>query len=73
MVDPDDQLTWLEHQDDGTLHRAAAFWVRVDQLSEVSRIRFDKSQRLTADTLTLWAAELDAVFIGPSGEVPSDR
>ena len=73
VVDPDDQLALLEHQDDGTFHRAAAFWVRVDQLPDVCRIRVPKSHRLTAATLTQWAAELAAVFMGPSGEVPSDR
>lgn len=62
VVDPDDQLAWLEHQDDGTLHRAAAFWVRVDQLPDVSRIVVPKNQRLTVDTLPLWDAEVDACF-----------
>ena len=62
VVDPDNQLTWLHHQDDGTLHTAAAFWVRVDQLSDQSRITVPKSQRLTADTLTIWASEVSASF-----------
>jgi hypothetical protein len=62
VVDPDDQLAWLQHQDDGTLHRAAAFWVRVDRLPDRSRITVPKDQRLTAATLTLWAAEVDACF-----------
>lgn len=62
VVDPDDQLVWLEHNDEGTLNRAAAFWVRVDQLSDRSRIRVPKNQRLTAGTLTQWAAEVNACF-----------
>jgi hypothetical protein len=62
VVDPDDQVGWLNHQDDGTLHRAAAFWVRVDQLDDRSRISVPKSQRLTAETLTLWAEEVNACF-----------
>lgn len=62
VVDPDDQLTWLEHQDDGTLHRAAAFWVRVDRLPDGSRITVPKSQRLTAATMATWAAELGLCF-----------
>src|ERR1700754_1000947 len=28
IVDPDDQVSWLHHHDEATLHRAAAFWVR---------------------------------------------
>jgi Domain of unknown function (DUF4365) len=66
VVDPDDQLAWLEHKDEGTLHRAAAFWVRVDQLPDRSRIRVPKSQRLTAATLTQWAAELGECFLRPA-------
>jgi len=62
VVDPDEQLSWLNHQDDGTLHRAAAFWVRVDQLPDRSRIAVPKDQRLTVDTLPIWAAEVDACF-----------
>ena len=62
VVDPDDQLMWLQHQDEGTLQRAAAFWVRVDLLSDGSRIMVPKSQRLTADTLRVWAAEVNSCF-----------
>lgn len=62
VVDPDDQLEWLHHQDNGTLHRAAAFWVRVDRLPDRSRITVPRDQRLTADTLPLWAAEVAECF-----------
>jgi hypothetical protein len=62
VVDPDDQRTWLQHQDDGTLNRAAAFWVRVDRLPDRSRIAVPKSQRFTAETLETWAAEVGACF-----------
>lgn len=62
MVDPDEQHRWLDHQLDGTMLYAAAFWVRVDQMSESPGIRVPKEQRLTADTLRLWAADVDACF-----------
>lgn len=67
IVDPDDQLQWLHHHDDATLHRAAAFWVRVDTLREGQNIVVPKSQRLTADTLQLWAEDLEASFDGARG------
>jgi hypothetical protein len=62
VVDPDIQIDWLNHQDNGTLHRAAAFWVRVDHLPDRSRITVPKSQRLTAETLAEWASDVDASF-----------
>jgi hypothetical protein len=69
IVDPDDQHSWLNHQFDGTLHRAAAFWVRVDHMAEGASITVPKRQRLTADTLREWAADVDACFDphGPGG------
>lgn len=65
MVDPDVQVKWLNHSDEGTLLRAAAFWVRVDGMSEASSIVVPKAQRLTADTLHSWAAEVEACFTSP--------
>jgi hypothetical protein len=62
VLDPDVQHEWLSHTPEGTLHRAAAFWARVDQMSEASGIIVPKSQRLTADTLRDWAADVDACF-----------
>ncbi|MFI5852196.1 DUF4365 domain-containing protein [Micromonospora chalcea] len=62
ILDVDDQSSWLIHADDGTMHRAAAFWVRVDKLPAGTNINVPKSQRLTADTLTQWAADVDACF-----------
>lgn len=67
IVDPDDQVSWLQHQDEATLHRAAAFWVRVDTLPDGQNIVVPKAQRLTADTLRLWAAEVEASFGGSRG------
>jgi len=62
IVDPDEQVRWLDHRQDGTMHHAAAFWVRVDQMSVGSGITVPKGQRLTADTLREWAADVDACF-----------
>lgn len=62
IVDPDDQVKWLDHYDQGTVQRAAAFWTRVDTMSDTTRIRIPKSQRLTADTLQGWAEDLAVLF-----------
>ena len=66
MVDPDDQCRWLDHLEDATLCRAVAFWVRVDRMAKSQSVTVPKSQRLTADTLSEWAADVDASF-GPAG------
>ncbi|MEH0821508.1 MULTISPECIES: DUF4365 domain-containing protein [unclassified Micromonospora] len=67
ILDVDDQASWLMHADDGTMHRAAAFWVRVDKLPAGSNINVPKGQRLTAGTMTQWAADVDACF-APLGQ-----
>lgn len=67
IVDPDDQALWLHHHDEATLHRAAAFWVRVDTLPDGQNIVVPKTQRLTAETLRLWAREVEASFDGSQG------
>lgn len=67
IVDPDDQVSWLHHQDEATLHRAAAFWVRVDTLPDGQNIVVPKDQRLTADTMRLWAEDVEASFDGSGG------
>jgi Domain of unknown function (DUF4365) len=66
VVDPDDQRRWLDHRSDGTMHHAAAFWARVDQMSEGPGITVPKKQRLTAHTLREWAADVDACY-SPQG------
>lgn len=68
VIDPDDQAAWLHHHNEGTLHRAAAFWVRVDNMSVSPGITVPKSQRLTADTLQEWATDLENCF-RPAEEV----
>lgn len=67
IVDPDDQKSWLYHHDEATLNRAAAFWVRVDTIPDAQNIVVPKVQRLTADTLQLWAEEVEASFDGSRG------
>jgi hypothetical protein len=67
IIDLPDPGGWLIHTDDGTLHRAAAFWVRVDNLSESSDIKIPKHQRLTTTTLIQWAADLDRCYTAAKG------
>ncbi|GAA1880808.1 DUF4365 domain-containing protein [Asanoa iriomotensis] len=62
ILDIDDHPHWLLHKVDGTMHKAAAFWVRVDKLGKEKRIKIPKRQRLTVDTLSSWSAEVDACF-----------
>jgi len=57
VMDPDVQPEWLDHRPDGTLHRAAAFWTRVDRAAASASVVVPKDQRLTAATLRLWYAE----------------
>ncbi|GAA2790066.1 DUF4365 domain-containing protein [Kitasatospora sp. CM 4170] len=62
ILDVDDRHHWINHHDAGTDHRAAAFWVRVNQSEIGDKIRIPKSQRLTADVLRLWHQEVEACF-----------
>ncbi|GAA3549985.1 hypothetical protein GCM10022222_36920 [Amycolatopsis ultiminotia] len=45
FVDPDDPVSWLHHDATATLHRAAAFWVRVDTLPGTGCVAFDAEHR----------------------------
>lgn len=67
IVDPDDQDMWLHHHDEGTLHRAAAFWVRLDDLPCGHGIVVPKDQRLTAETFLRWAADVEDCFTSRDG------
>ncbi|MGX5680262.1 DUF4365 domain-containing protein [Schumannella luteola] len=61
VVLPDDSGVWLDHHDGGTdMHRTAAYWVRIDPaaLRESPTIRVPRSQRVMADTLTIWHDDL---------------
>ncbi|MEU6971387.1 DUF4365 domain-containing protein [Kitasatospora aureofaciens] len=62
ILDVDDRPQWIHHHETGTDHRAAAFWVRVNQTETGDKIRIPKSQRLTADVLRLWHQEVEACF-----------
>ena len=67
VVDPDVQAHWLDHRVDGTMHHAAAFWVRVDRMAAAPSIRVPRKQRLTVSTFREWAADVDACF-APQGQ-----
>jgi hypothetical protein len=57
IVEMPDCSAWLDQQPAGTWQRTAAFWARVDQLSYTGGILIPKSQRLTAQTMRVWAAD----------------
>lgn len=61
VVVPDDREMWLQHHDEGTWHPTAAFWVEVTG-DEVGRVHLPASQRLTAETLDEWHADVMARF-----------
>lgn len=60
--------SWMAHQQDSTLHRAAAFWAEIDPANIPDRIRVFESDRLTAATLVDWDRALTRRFSGV-GEV----
>ncbi|MEU7725177.1 DUF4365 domain-containing protein [Streptomyces sp. NPDC040724] len=62
IMDFDDRAEWIRHDDRGTRQTAAAFWVRVNQLGEDQKIHVPKTQRLTAESLNLWAKEVEECF-----------
>lgn len=68
---PPDTKDWVEHPADhqwATLMQCAAFWTRIDPLSASQKtITVRTAQRLTVDTLDIWAADLEAVVTGFSG------
>jgi len=61
VVVPKQEKAWLTHPVDGTLHRTAAFWQRVEG-GRTKSISIPRSQRLTADTLSTWHEDLIAAF-----------
>lgn len=58
----DDPQRWLDHRRDGTFHRAAAFWERVDLLGAEKRIRIPKTNRLEIRTFDLWHGQMLECF-----------
>lgn len=65
MVSPESD-SWIEHRRKDTLHNTAAFWVRVDGLTDAKRVRIPKANRLQSSTFTLWRNEMLAGFIASS-------
>jgi hypothetical protein len=61
VVVPEDCATWLRHDRDGTWHPTAAFWVAVTG-DELGRVHLPTRQRLTAETIEEWHAEVLAQF-----------
>jgi len=61
VIVPSKTGEWLRHQDDGTQHATAAYWVRVNG-SEGDSVNVPKSQRLTAATFKTWHSQLLACF-----------
>jgi len=49
---------WIVHNDNGTLHRCHAYWVRVDSRVKGSSVTVPRNNRLTADTLVGWRDDL---------------
>ncbi|MCC5479060.1 DUF4365 domain-containing protein [Streptomyces barringtoniae] len=62
ILDFDDRVDWIDHQLSGTHQKAAAFWVRVNRLGSDQKIHIPKSQRLTVDSLQVWAREVEECF-----------
>jgi hypothetical protein len=62
VVVPSQEGTWLTHLDDGTLHRTAAFWQKIEVADLTTSIRIPRTQRLTASTLSTWHADLISLF-----------
>jgi hypothetical protein len=67
VVPPDPDL-WLSHDQVGTLHRTAAFWVRLVPGTVGTSLAVPKNQRLTKDTIQIWHNDLLALF-KPGGGV----
>jgi Domain of unknown function (DUF4365) len=54
---------WVEHQEEGTFHRTAAFWRRLRMEEIGSRLHIPKTQRFSESTLMQWHADLLTVFV----------
>lgn len=57
VIVPPDPDQWLHHNDDGTFHETAAFWVRMPK-NPGDSIEVPKDQRLTKATLAAWNNDL---------------
>jgi hypothetical protein len=62
VIVPNEVSKWLEHVDEGTMHRTAAFWKRVDHGVTLPSVQIPREQRLTVGTISLWHRDLLANF-----------
>ena len=58
VIVPRDSTAWIEHSDEGTMHKTAAFWARVDFGATAPSISIPRDQRLTVDTMKVWHGDL---------------
>jgi uncharacterized protein DUF4365 len=65
VVVPDASESWITHEPSLTRHNTGAFWCRIDPAALGTRISLPKSQRLKAETLAIWHADLLAVLSPP--------
>lgn len=74
VIVPSDCLEWLTHSDDGTMHRTAAYWVRVDTMDrpDNGRLSIPKSQRLDVQSFQAWHSDLMSAFTSPGGGFTSE-
>ncbi|MFJ7218955.1 DUF4365 domain-containing protein [Amycolatopsis sp. NPDC098790] len=66
ILDPDLRPEWVTQESSGTSHQSAAFWVRVDNIAETTRLHVPKENRLSWETLLIWRRELLARFVDSS-------
>jgi len=62
VVDKVDRTKWLEHPDEGTFHRSAAFWAQVNGIGDDENVVVPKSNRFTVETLRGWQDDLEKLF-----------
>ncbi|WP_226961289.1 MULTISPECIES: DUF4365 domain-containing protein [Streptomyces] len=62
ILEHNDASNWIQHHATGTDHKAAAFWVRVNEVTPSDKIVVPKTQRLTVETLTQWEKEVNSCF-----------
>jgi len=54
---------WIDYDDaDITTHRSTAYWAKIDPTSMGASITINRTNRLTAETLASWNADLLACF-----------
>lgn len=66
VLDTPTRADWLMHPIDGTMCRAAAYWTRVNGINSSPSVGFERTKRLTVETIDVWCAEVQACFGGTS-------